>query len=147
MKKIIGWGLFSTLLFGNGVLFSQTSKNEDVNTLNSLIQQTAQETGESSFAQEFFNMLVMLGLLIAVLIVGMWLIKKLQMTKILTGNTSNMIKVIEQRALSPKTNIYILHINDQALVIADSHNGASLLTTFPMEPEPRVENTRKTFNV
>jgi len=86
-----------------------------------------QQGGDTRFMQEFMNMLTTLGLMIAVLVAGGWLVKKLLATRMKQTNTTSTIKVMERRTLTARTAIYLLDIEGQQIAIAESHNGVTLL--------------------
>jgi flagellar biogenesis protein FliO len=92
-----------------------------------------EETSENSsrFFQEFLHMLSILGVMIAVLLLASWFLKRLVSTKVQQGNAASMIKIIERRGLTAKTAIYLIEIDEQRIAIAESSNGATLLCHLP----------------
>lgn len=71
---------------------------------------------EGAFLKMF---LALIGLIIAIF-VTVWLLKKLSQGKWAGGNSNKAIKIIEKRPLSPKTMLYIIDVDGQQSVIAES---------------------------
>src|ERR1700722_16543977 len=84
--------------------------------------------GEDRFIFDFINMLATLGLLISIILIATWILKRLLNTRLQQMNSSSNIKIVERRALSPKTAIYIIEVNNRNLVVAESVNGITQLT-------------------
>lgn len=89
-----------------------------------------EEAEGSRFFQEFMHMLSILGIMIAVLLIVAWLLKKVVAGRMVQGNISSAIKIIDRRGLTTKTAIYLIEVENQRLLIAESSNGASLLCNF-----------------
>jgi len=68
----------------------------------------------------FLKMFLALLALIVGIFVTVWLLKKLSQGKWAGGNSNRMIKIIEKRPLSPKTMLYIIDVDGQQSVIAES---------------------------
>lgn len=99
---------------------------------------------ENHFLKELLNMLFTLGGIIFLLFGVTWVMKRMQSGRIKYNNNSSLIKIADHRALSTKTGIYLIHVHGQAILIADSHNGATHLATFPIEnQEFEIENDDK----
>lgn len=96
-----------------------------------------QETQESNdhFMEQFIHMLTVLGFIIALIFLVSWLLKRMLNTRIQQVNTTSDIKILERRALSPKTTIYILDIQGLKVAIAESPTGATLLGPIKNEEE------------
>lgn len=98
--------------------------------------------GNDRFYIEFFNMLATLGLVIAIILIAAWLLRRILNTRMEQINTSSIIKIIEKRAISPKSAIYLLEIQDKTFAIAESQNGITHLGEINIPSEP--ESTEKT---
>lgn len=70
---------------------------------------------EGAFLKMF---LALIGLIVAIFFT-VWLLKKLTQGK-WSGGSSKAIKIIEKRPLSPKTMLYIIDVDGQQSVIAES---------------------------
>lgn len=94
------------------------------------------ERESDTFQAKFLNMLFLLALLIGFMILASWALKRLMKTKISQLNTASNIKVLETRYLSPRATLYLIEIQDQAILIAESPTAVSCVATFPQEREP-----------
>ncbi|KIC73963.1 hypothetical protein DB42_BN00260 [Neochlamydia sp. EPS4] len=101
------------------------------------------------FFHELINMLTTLGLIVAVVLIASWMIKRLLRGKIHQLNATSLIKVIEYRSLTPKTAVYLLEIKGKGIIIAESVNGVTHLGAFenneseeslPLSFKERIEN-------
>lgn len=88
----------------------------------------ADEMGDSQFFQKFINMLFSLGVIIALIFLFMWILKRMLSVRMQQVNQTSTIKVLERRTLTPKTSIYILGAFGKAVAIAESSNGVTVLT-------------------
>ncbi len=68
----------------------------------------------------FLKMFLALIALIVGIFFTVWLLKKLTQGKWSQGNGNRAIKIIEKRPLSPKTMLYIIDVDGQQSVIAES---------------------------
>lgn len=93
------------------------------------VEHAPQETDD--FQSKFFNMLFLLGLLIAFMLFASWALKRMMKTRVNQLNDTSAIKVIETRPLSPRANIHLIEISGQRLVVAESHTGVTHLATLP----------------
>jgi flagellar protein FliO/FliZ len=92
------------------------------------------EQASDTFQSKFLNMLFLLGLLIAFMILASWALKRLMKTKISQLNTSSSIKVLETRYLSPRATLYLVDVQGQQLLIAESPTSVSCLASLTDEP-------------
>ena len=89
---------------------------------------------DDKFLSELFNMLASLGLIVALIILVGWFLKRLATTRLEQANVVSTIKILEKRALSPKSMIYLLEIEGTGILIAESANGVTRLSEFPIAP-------------
>lgn len=68
----------------------------------------------------FLKMFLVLIALIVGIFITVWLLKKLSQGRWAHGNSNKSIKIIEKRPLSPKTMLYIIDVDGQQSVIAES---------------------------
>ncbi len=97
--------------------------------------QSAATESPDRFVSEFLYMLSMLGLILLILLAVTWFLKKVLNTRLQQVNSSSAIKVIERRSLSPKSAIFLLEVEGRGVALAESTNGVTFLTTFPIEEE------------
>lgn len=81
-----------------------------------------------TFQDKFFNMLVILALLVAFMILASWALKKLMKSKITQLNTSSHIKLLETRYLSPRATLYLVEVDKQVVLISESPTTVNYLT-------------------
>lgn len=101
------------------------------------------EKQNDKFYTEFLNMLATLGLLIGVILIAAWFLKRFLNTRMEQINTVSSIKISERRALSPKTALYLLEVHDKTILIAESQNGVTLLSQINPENLPSDLSTNE----
>ena len=80
-------------------------------------------------------MLFILGLLIGFMILASWALKRMMKSKMTHLNTASSIKVLETRYLSPRATLYLVEVQDQSFLIAESPTTVTYITTFPIQEE------------
>lgn len=93
-----------------------------------LIDPTASDS--DTFQSKFMNMLFLLGLLIGFMLLASWMLKKMSKTRVTQLNQASAIKVVETRYLSPRSTLYLLDVQGQSLLIAESPMGVSYLASL-----------------
>lgn len=78
-----------------------------------------------TFYGEFFYMLLMLGALISLLYFLSFYMRRIVNSQIEKQNADSEIKVIEKRALSSKTTLYLIECNEKEYLIAESPSGVT----------------------
>jgi flagellar biogenesis protein FliO len=68
----------------------------------------------------FLKMFLVLIALVVGIFFTVWLLKKIGQGRWAQGNSNRSIKIIEKRPLSPKTMLYIIDVDGQQSVIAES---------------------------
>ncbi|MEC7840486.1 MAG: flagellar biosynthetic protein FliO [Chlamydiota bacterium] len=105
------------------------------------------EYEETDFWKELTNMFVTLALIVAVLVALTWIMRRMQTSRIMYANDSSTIKVIDHRALSQKTGLYLIQVPGRAVLIADTHAGVTKLADFPIrDGEGSFESYMQTPN-
>lgn len=115
--------------------------NEFVQTTNTEVQY--------DYWQEFFKMLSILGMIVILLVVSAWFLKRLMSSRMDHMNKLNTIKILERRVLSQKAVLYLLEVPEKKLIVGESPSGLQCLTELPLEtdsfaPEEK-KNTQNTF--
>lgn len=82
---------------------------------------------EDHFYQEFFKMISMLGLIIILLLLASWFLKRLLSSRTEQINNTSLIKIVERRMLSPKSAVYVLDVLGKKIAIVESQNGVTSL--------------------
>lgn len=93
------------------------------------------------FLSEFLNMAATLGLLISLILIIAWFLKRMVTTRQMQGNDTSIIKIIERRSLSPKSALYLLEIEGMSLIVAESQNGVTSLAQYN-SPEEDEDNKK-----
>jgi len=84
-----------------------------------------------SYWSEFVNMMGSLVLVIGFICASVWILRRVMGAKLRHLNRYASIRIIERRALSQKSSIYLIDVLGQGIVIADSSSGITLLKEFP----------------
>jgi flagellar biosynthetic protein FliO len=89
--------------------------------------------GNDKFFSDFLNMLATLGLVIGLILIAAWFLKRLLNTRMEQANTSSLIKIIDKRSISPKTGLYLLEVYNKKVLFAETHTGVAKLAEFGPE--------------
>ncbi len=87
--------------------------------------------GDSRFLTEFFNMLFILGLLVATLYIGAWIFRRMAAQRTMQINENSKIKIVEQRMITAKSALFIIEIGGKTMLVSESMNGVTFLTDLP----------------
>ncbi|WP_213318464.1 flagellar biosynthetic protein FliO [Chlamydiifrater volucris] len=98
--------------------------------------ETAQEAPLKEFLplnmrSELFKMLFSLVILLGAFGVCIWAFKKLLRNKTSRLGSSSAIKILDKRALTPKSSIYLVEVANKVLILSESNDSISLLSEFP----------------
>lgn len=91
----------------------------------------------NSYESAFVRMLVTLLGLILLVFLTFWVLRRMGKGKFKMGS-SRHINVIERRAVSPKTMLYIIEIGDKKVLISESQVEVRALTTIEEVPVPET---------
>lgn len=83
------------------------------------------ELDNSRFYIELLKMLGLLAIVVGVMILISWALKRVVSTRITQMNDSSIIKVIDQRTISPKTSVFVVEVLEKQVLIIESQNGSS----------------------
>lgn len=97
------------------------------------------ESETDNFQAKFFNMLLILGLLIGFMILASWALKRMMKTKMTQLNSGSHIKVLETRYLSPRASLHLIEVEDHAFLIAESPTAVTFLSSFSLETDEAKE--------
>ncbi len=92
----------------------------------SLVVQNIMENQEnaplvSPFPHYFRRMLLSLGLLVGLLILTVWALKRLMRSREKEINEQKKIKIIEKRVLSSKSLLYLVEVDGERVLLSESH--------------------------
>lgn len=94
---------------------------------------------------QFVNMLLSLGLIIVLIFVSVYFLKRLMRSRIHHLNKTTGIKILERRALTSKTSLYLIEVLGKGVVISDSPSGIQVVTEFPSDVnvEEKIEQLQE----
>ncbi|MCI5053095.1 MAG: flagellar biosynthetic protein FliO [Simkaniaceae bacterium] len=96
--------------------------------------QLAQTEAAHEDYQKLFNRTVtMVVVVIGMVILTIYLVKRMGYARSLQLNSSKHIKIIERRPISPKSILYLVQVANKTLVIAESQVNVKEMTTFERE--------------
>jgi flagellar biogenesis protein FliO len=75
----------------------------------------------SAFPHYFKKMLISLGLLIGLLILTAWALKRLMKSREKEINEHTKSKILEKRVLSSKSLLYLVEVDGEKVLLAESH--------------------------
>jgi flagellar biogenesis protein FliO len=81
----------------------------------------------AAFAKMFLTLIV----IIALLLVSYWFLRKLIRHRLEKGVGNTAIHVLEKRMISPKTMLYLIEVDKKKILIAESHLEIKRLENFP----------------
>ncbi len=88
----------------------------------------------TSYENAFVRMLVTLLGLVFLVFATFWVLRRLGKGKFKTGS-GRTINIIERRALSPKSMLYVVEIGNKKVLISESQLEVRALTDFENQPE------------
>lgn len=88
-------------------------------------------TKEPSFLREFVQMMITLVFVLGLAVVSLMLLRKLMRSRAVVLNDNSAIRVIEKRALTQKSSIYLIDVLGKGIVIAESPQGIEMISEFP----------------
>jgi len=103
------------------------------------------ETTSEGFFFEFLRMMFMLGILLGLLLLVSWFLKRMLNTRMEQINTSSPIKILDRRNLSPKTVIYVIDVHGKRSVIAESPNGVTYIGDLNMKSEEDKDRSFESY--
>lgn len=82
------------------------------------------------FLAEFVKMAATLGMIIGLILLVAWFLKRMVNTRLEQANEASAIRVVERRAISPKTTIYLLELENKGIIVAESQSGVTYLGDY-----------------
>jgi flagellar biogenesis protein FliO len=93
----------------------------------------------SEFSNQIVGMLGSLLSLIICLILVTFFVKKILKKRIHLNNHSSQIKILEKRALNPKASLYLVEVEGQNFLIAESQNTITKIANIKPAKDPVQE--------
>ncbi|NGX52215.1 MAG: hypothetical protein KR126chlam5_00511 [Candidatus Anoxychlamydiales bacterium] len=75
----------------------------------------------TEYKPAFFKMLLILIGLIALIFLTFWIFRRLMKVRLTQANLTKNIKILEKRAISPKSLLYIVEIDGKKILISESN--------------------------
>lgn len=92
------------------------------------LAQAASELPASDLGAAFFKMCVSLLILIILLVLSYWFLKRMIQNRMQKSGENASIHILEKRMLSPKTILYLVEVDKKKIVIAESQLEIKKLT-------------------
>lgn len=117
--------LFSSLIYAEEPLPNYTeplpqAQQKTQQEMPYFFEEPPAPTEETSFLAQFFYMLFMLGLLIAIVFFTSWFLRRMVSTRIEQLNATSEIKISEKRALSNRTTLYLIEVEGKKMFLAET---------------------------
>ncbi len=137
MTKIIRLLLFSALCFSSLYSADEESPITRERTQKAIEQYQAGEDmgSDTNFYDELWNILFALAVIVALMVVATWFLRRFMQGRMEQMNISSTIKILEQRNLSTKSVLYIVEVYDKHILIGESSAGVAGIAEFPVEEE------------
>lgn len=87
-----------------------------------------------NFLSQLVSMAATIGVLIGLIMIMTWVLKKLLNSRLEQINSKSAIKVLETRNISPKTAIHVVDVYGKNYVVAESVNGVTPLGLIEQLP-------------
>jgi flagellar biogenesis protein FliO len=89
------------------------------------------------FGAAFAKMFLALAVVILLMVLTVWMIKRLIQHRLQRGVGEQAIQILEKRMISAKTTLYLIEVDKKSRVlVAESHLEIKRLETLPAEPIP-----------
>lgn len=133
MKKtlLILFAIFSTLTI-HTFIYAQDLNNQELNTIavsnetpnvqeNNNDQDNYPTTYQPEYKPAFMKMFLILLLLLVLVFITFWMFKRIMKVRLHQSNLTKSIKIIEKRALSPKSILYLIEVEGKKVMISESN--------------------------
>jgi flagellar biogenesis protein FliO len=129
MKKIFLLILlvFSIFCFTNKIhsedISLSTNENElykDIKTIDNSIDSSTNYDAQVEYKPAFFKMFIILIALLTLIFITFYMLKRLSKMRNEAANLTKNIKVIERRAISPKTLLYLIEVDGKRSLVSES---------------------------
>lgn len=111
---------------------SPTTERSTLDAWKSEIETSKKEqVEESRFGELFVRMILMLLITLALLVLAAWASKRFLQSRMIAGSTSSRIQILERKALSPKSGLYLVRIDGHELLVCEFANGVQLMKEMP----------------
>ena len=116
-------------------LIAKTVYTADANGDSILPDVTMPELPQSDFSVEFAKMFITFIALILLLAGSFWFVRRLIRSRTERGSDERSIHILEKRAISPKSVLYLVEVEGQKILLAESQSEIRRLQNWPLEKE------------
>lgn len=109
-------------------VFKKPKEGEPVFPLDEMISKPL-KNNDRLFA-DLVNMMFTLGMIIGLILIVAWFLKRLVTKRIEQGNENSLVNIVERRTLSPRSMLYIIEIDDRRIVLAESPTGVTRVSDY-----------------
>lgn len=95
------------------------------------IEEVAAEASNYNYWNEFLHTIFSLALILLVVGLLFFFIKKFLKKRVEHANKTSLLKVLEKRSLTPKCHVYVLDIQNHIVLIGESPEGLHPLGHWP----------------
>lgn len=82
---------------------------------------------EYSYGTQFLKLVLTLAAFIALILGMAWVYRKFGLRRHLFGNAHALVQILERRALSPKTALFLIEVDGRRLLVGDSPSGVNFV--------------------
>lgn len=90
-----------------------------------------------SYEGAFIKMFLTLLALLVVIFFSIWGLKRLARGRVKSSGPGRSIELLEKKAISPKTVLYVIEVGGRQIVLAESQLEVKAITTFEELIEPK----------
>lgn len=114
-----------SLLCAQNPVYSEETKDIVITEQPSIPEDNIQEPFQVPYQPEykpaFLKMFLTLFALLVLVFITFWMFKRLMKVRLHQANLTKSIKILEKRALSPKSILYLIEIEGKKVVISESN--------------------------
>ena len=104
----------------------------ELTALESAIAQSSTPMPAGDLGAAFAKMFITLIVLVILLLVSYWFVRRLIQQRLQKGVGSASIQIVEKRMISPKTMLYLIEVDKKKILIAESHLEVKRLEGFEL---------------
>lgn len=94
----------------------------------------AKDAATSSYEFAFIKMLATLAILLVLVFASLWLLRRVSQGRLLQSNQNKSIRILERRALSPKSMLYVVEFSGKQILVAESQLEIRKIDELPPSP-------------
>ncbi|MDF2578170.1 MAG: hypothetical protein K0S74_1654 [Chlamydiales bacterium] len=105
------------------------------NTTKQIPSPSLEQAEDYNFTTGLIRIASTLMFIIFLILLSAWILRRITQTRVQQLNESNVIKLVSQRALSPKTNIYLIEVLGKGIIVSESATGVQHLADIDLNKE------------